>query len=264
MELKNKLLAAIRPFPLLSECFSDYIGWFCDNIKGNLDQYDLIQAIWDYIQGRDLTVLKEVEDKLKNSQDILGISTSDFRKAFGFQEKSLLTNDSEKINDVLTEPFAVIDLKAEGFTSIKKMPNQIKIDGTQTPIADFTALLGHLKFAIELKSVRRESSARLGQDPITTPSWWRDMFRQNVRTKIKDGNYHVIAQLDNTCKQYACGYGMLVIYTYRANVYTFMKRSDYLEELKELQAEFPQLDYLACKDHRTGRIVFYPDLPTHD
>jgi hypothetical protein len=252
----RELESIIKPFPLVTQCFSKYIQWLCKHAKSDVTQYDLIVAIYQ----REMPRLIELEKHLKVSCNALHLSTKEFIRAFGF-ENDLLTLDPEKVHDVLAELIFITDLKAQGFSSIRKIPNSIKVGGASTPAADFIAQFRRLKFAIEFKTVRPDKRERPGVwlGDGTKPFWWGNVFKSNATMKIKDKNYHAFTQLDNTHKHYSCDRKMLAIYSRRA-ASTLMTPSAYVGDLKELIKQFPQLDYLACKDYRSGKLLIYPPL----
>lgn len=79
-----------------------------------------------------------------------------FARTFGFTQ-DLLVADPEKIHDILAEPLFVLDLDANGFSDIEKLPNRVKAHGMPVPVADFTVRRHGVRFAIEIKTIRTES-----------------------------------------------------------------------------------------------------------
>lgn len=257
VELKD-LKAVLARYPLLQQCFEPYMEWLFRNVAQPAEEYDLIALV----QDGDLTRLGWLEDHLKRSRELLGMDVREFVRTFGFTT-DLLKDDPEKLYDILAEPLLVIDLDSKGFSEIKKFPNDgIKVSGTQIPVADFTAVRAWVRFAIELKTIRTESWAKEGQllGDATKPAWWREMFLSNARTKIEDKNRRVLTQLENTCKHYGCQVRLLVLYTRRFGPSALMGPDAYREELRKLRGEYPQFDYLACKDRFAHGLVFEPDL----
>ena len=245
---KSDLLAVLEPFPVMRECFSKYIDWVCANVKDRHDEYPLIKAI----SGNDVKKLGDIEKLLKQSRDILEISTADFCRAFGFWD-DLLVQDPKKIHDILAEPLFIIDLRTYGFSSIQKLRHK----AGRNPLADFTAYRGGLKFAIELKTVRTESA--WGNQMRS--AWWQKMWRNNAITKIEDKNRRVLKQLEHTRRSHNCDRTMLVIYSRRLGPGTLMDAGEYQVELKNLNACYPEIDFFCCKDYYASAVEFYPQLP---
>jgi hypothetical protein len=256
MELKQSYIAQLTEFPLLSKCFRPYVDWICEHGDDDLEKYDLIRVLND----KDSSTLSLLESRLNKSRNILGITIDSFCRQFGLNH-DLLVNDPEKIHDILAEPLFVLDLDANSFTSIQKLPNFILSDGSRTPVSDFTAVLGNVKFAIELKTIRTESWLENGKllGNSHKPYWWGEMFRSNVKMKIEDKERRSLLQLSNTARSFACQKQMLAIYSRRLGPSTLMTQANYIEELNLIQSLYPQLDFIACKDYG-GQVFFNPIL----
>jgi len=254
MRSPKEHLDTLSRFPILFECFENYVAWVCEHCDDNLANYDLIRVLED----KDSVALLELDKRLAQAREILGITLKDFCRLFGFND-DLLAPEPEKIHDILAEPYFVLDLAAQSFSSIKKLPHSIVTDGKKTPVCDFTALLGTEKFAIEVKTIRIESWAEDGKllGNASKPYWWGDMFKSNVITKIEDKKHRVLKQLSNAKQHFRCTKQMLAIYSRRLGPSTLMTPANYSKELEAIQQLYPSLDYLACKDYG-GVLVFYP------
>ena len=244
----------------MKRCFAHYVEWFVENVNGDWESYDLIDAL-----RRDKTDrLQRCEELLSNACGILGMSEHDFVKTFGFID-DLLVEDPEKIHDVLAEPLFVVDLSCNGFSEIRKLPRFIKRCSEKIPNSDFTAVRPGQKFAIELKTIRMEAKPKPSPGKLlgdsTKPSWWSEMFWNNAITKIEDKNRRVLRQLENSAKEYRCGEKMLVLYTRRLGTSSLMSRDEYRTQLVRISGNYPKLDYVVSKDY-FGEVVFYPELDT--
>lgn len=255
---KNNLLGIIRPYRLVSKCFSKYITWICENVEGNdVENYDLISIL----KKKDFKRVERFEDILEKSRSILRVPESDFVRMFGFT-KDLLTDDPEKVHDVLAEPLFVLDLDAHGFSSIKKIDKPIRTKYGSIPTADFVSKHGGKRFAIELKTIRTESWIEEGKlsGNSMTPNWSSEMFRNNAIMKIEDNDKRVIKQLNNTARHYECDCTMLVLYTRRLGPSAVMDKDEYIDELKNLKNRYPEINYFVSKNYFADIVVFYPDL----
>ncbi len=194
----------------------------------------------------------------------MGLSDIKFCNAFGFSH-DLLTLDPEKVHDILAEPILVVNLYNHGFEIIEKLPRFIKHQGNRIAVADFAALRFGKKYAIELKTVRMENKPKpVPGKPMgnsTLQYWWGVMFRNNLITKIEDKDRKVITQLLNTKHHMSCDYAMLALYTRRLGPSTLMKPENYERELKDINARYPEIDYIFLKDY-FGQIVVCPQLST--
>lgn len=248
---KDNLLGAIRPYQLVSNCFSKYITWVYKNDPNNLKEYDII----DIFLEKDNNRLKRLEADLEKARSILGVDNQEFINFFGFKN-DLLTDEPEKFYDILAEPLVAIDLHLNGFCYIKKIRKQ-------STTADFTAEFRNKKFAIEIKTIREESWAQEGKpiDNKGQPNWWKGMFINKATTRIEDKNRRAITQLENTAKDYACNYKLLVFYTRRYASAMLWENKDYIEVLAPLKNKYPEIDYICLKTRFDERVVFYPDLP---
>ena len=198
---------------------------------------------------------------LVKSKNILGLTDNEFCKSFGFSD-DLLTEDTEKVHDILAEPIFVIDLNDYGFVEIKKLPRIIS-NSSNRQNCDFTAMRQNLKFAIELKTIRMENKPKPEPGKLLGNSmksyWWGKMFRNNSITKIEDKNQRVLRQLDNAYNHYKCDKKMLAFHTRRLGTSTLMTKENYVEELKLLKDKYPEIDYFLCKDYFKA-ISFFPEL----
>lgn len=251
----------LRPYPLTQYCFEQFITWICSNVKGSLEEYDLIDAI----EKNETDRLEKCEGLLVLSREILKLSKDEFCKTFGFTN-DLLTEDPEKIHDILAEPLFVVNLKNNGFTRIQKLPPFIKSGSGKKQNSDFLATHDNTKFAIELKTIRMENKPKPKEGKLlgdsTKPYWWGDMFHNNAVMKIEDKDKRVIKQLNNTRQHYECDKIMLALYTRRLGTSSLMTKKDYIEELKKLKTEYQDIDHFACKDY-FGMVCFYPELTTN-
>lgn len=255
------LLDRLDRYPLTRYCFEGFVTWICSNVKGSLEEYDLIDAI----EKNETDRLEKCEKLLVLSRNILKLSNGEFCKAFGFSN-DLLTKDPEKIHDILAEPIFVVDLENNGFTQIQKLPPFIKSGSEKKKNSDFLATHGNTKFAIELKTIRMENKPKpeigklLGDS--TKPYWWGDMLHNNAVMKIEDKNKRVIRQLSNTFQHYGCDKIMFALYTRRLGTSSLMTEEEYVEELKKLKLEYQDIDHFACKDY-FGMVCIYPEINTN-
>lgn len=130
---------------------------------------------------------------------------SDKRFRDAFFGNDLLTDDPEKVHDVLTKPALVRDLAVHGFADITKLPPFLKDGQQRCAAADFTATRSGKRYAIELKAIRPENKPKPQSGAPTVnraliPYWWGTMFRNNVLTKIEAKHCKVLTQLSNTVR----------------------------------------------------------------
>ncbi len=253
------VLSLLPGYPLVQRCLTPYLEWLTKNVEPPWKNYEVLSIGGEHGRWR----LDCLEDHLQRAKKLLRMADEEvFAGMFGFT-RDLLVADPEKIHDVLAEPLFVLDLDANGFSDIEKLPNSVKAGGLPIPVADFAARRHGVRFAVEVKTIRTGSWTEEGKmmgDP-TRPEWWCEMFLSNARTKIEDGNRHALAQLANTCRHYGTDVGVLVLYTRRHAPNTFMESDDYREALRTLRQEYPQLDYIACKNYSADVVLFEPELP---
>lgn len=262
-EMHQKLIDSLKKYPLTKHCFTAFIQWLlCTNTENSLADYDLIDAI----EKNETDRLERCEKLLTQSRNILDITTDEFCKAFGFSD-DLLTKDPEKIHDILAEPLFVIDLSNNGFCNIQKLPPNFLVDSEIKKNSDFIATHGKNKFAIELKTIRMENKPKPEEGKFlgdsAKPYWWGEMFHKNATTKIEDKNKRALNQLNNTRNHYGCDKTMLVLYTRRLGTSSLMTKQSYLEELKLLKSNYPDIDYFSSKDY-FGAVTFYPELTDNE
>lgn len=251
---KQSLLSRLASYPLAFQCFSRYVAWVCDNVTDDLDKYDLITIL----TRNDRQRVQMLEERLQESCRILKVSLAKFARMFGFVD-DLLTDDPEKVHDILAEPLFVIDLNIHGFNSIEKLPLTIRVNNQSLQVADFLAMHGSYRFAIELKTIRTETGILPGI-PIgdgTKPNWWGQMLRNNAITKIEDKDKRAIRQLENTAHYYGCDQKMLVLYTRRLGPSTLLLGKEWLCELENLKQRYPEIDAFCAKSY-FGEVVFFP------
>lgn len=247
---KEKLLNIIRKYPLLSQCFSKYIIWICDNVKEGYQKYDLIKCL---IESEEFYRLEILEKSLNQSLDILKINEKEFCSKFGFT-KSLLNNEPESIHDILAETLFVLILDENHFYNIQKLPDSIKIDKNKISNSDFIATLKNQRYAIEIKTIRIGNLSLLNNDNLPDGiseknDWWGKMFLNNAITKIENKKGKLFKQLNNTCKYYNCDKRMLGLYVRRLGPSTLMSEFDYHNAIKILGEKYPELDCIYVKDY---------------
>ncbi len=256
MEFKS-IFSYLDKFPFTAKLFTPYIDWISKQPEADLNNNDLIEALLK----NDTEKLKYLESHLIQSREILGITEEDFKNIFGFS-KDLLSVDPEKVHDILAEPILVVDLSKNKFSDIKKLPKSIKHECGKISVADFSAHRFDKKYAIEIKTVRMENKPKpISGKPIGNamlPSWWKTMFRNNLKTKIEDKNRRVIKQLENTKIHFSCDFKMLAIYTRRLGTSTLMTTEDYKEELTDIKNEYEDIDYIFFKDY-FGEVILIPN-----
>jgi len=252
-----ELLDRLAHYPLSVHCFSAYVQWITSNVPDGWESYDLLRIL----DEGDIERLGLIEDRLNESRSVLGMTEQEFVKAFGFAD-DLLSEDPEKIHDILAEPLLVTDLSRLGFSSLSKLPPFIRTDAGKVRNADFLASRGRVKFAVELKTVRMENNPKpepyRPMGDATKPYWWGQMFRSNAITKIEDKNRRVLEQLTNAKRHYQTDKTMLMLYTRRLGPSTLMTKSDYVSELQDLLRLYPDLDHIGCKDY-FGDITLFPE-----
>lgn len=255
MEFKS-IFSFLDKFPFTAKLFMPYIDWISKQPEADLNNNDLIELLSE----NDTEKLKYLESHLIQSREILGITEENFKNNFGFS-KDLLSLDPEKVHDILAEPLLVVDLSKNNFSDIKKLPKSIKHEGGKISVADFSAHRFNNKYAIELKTIRMENKPK----PISgktignamQSSWWRTMFKNNLKTKIEDKNRRVIKQLENTKIHFSCDLKMLAIYTRRLSSSTLMITEDYKKELTDIKNEYEDIDYIFFKDY-FGEVILIP------
>ena len=256
----DRFLTLLSQYPLTFLCLSDYIQWLGDAPTIDLKNNDLISTL----EREDIESLKKLEILLNRTREIVALSETDFKNVFGFS-KDLLTTDPDKIHDVLAEPLIVVALADHGFERIRKLPRFIKNEGLRIAVADFVGERLGKKYAIELKTTRMENKPRPEPGKPTgnamIPSWWRNMFRNNIITKIEDKNRKALSQLGNTKKHFDCDYAMLALYTRRLGPSTLMATEDYMAELAAVKNLYDEIDYIFFKDY-FGQVVVCPQLST--
>ena len=250
------LLDRLAAYPLSAHCFSNYVRWITSNVRDGWESYDVIRVL----DEGDIERLHLIETRLNESRTILGLSEKDFSRVFGFND-DLLSDESEKVHDILAEPLFVVDLARRGFSPIAKLPPFIRTGTEKLRNADFLASCGQSKFAIELKTIRMENKPKPEPGRVlgnaTKPDWWGDMFRKNAVTKIEDKDRRVLAQLANARREYQCDKTMLVLYTRRLGPSTLMTTEDYVAHLEDLLRRYPEVDHMGCKDY-FGEVTLVP------
>lgn len=248
MTRRHDVINRLSAYPLSAHCFSRYVPWLMDRETGSWATYDVLRALCEGDDER----LRLVEERLNEARTALDLSAEEFAKTFGFMD-DLLSEDPEKLHDVLAEPLFVLDLVRSGFSSVRKLPRFIKHGGRKIRNADFVALRDQTRFAIELKSIRMENKPPpvVGQllGDSAKPSWWRQMFHSNAVMKIEDKNRGAIEQLANAKTHYECAKTMLGLYTRRLGPSSLMTSEDYIEELENLLERYVEVDHFACKDY---------------
>lgn len=251
------LLNRLAAYPLSSHCFANHVRWITSNVRGGWESYDIVRVL----DEGDIERLSLIESRLGKSRNILGLSEQEFARVFGFND-DLLSDDPEKIHDILAEPLLVLDLAHRGFSSIGKLPPFIRTGSEKARNADFLAWYGKAKFTIELKTIRMENKPKPKPGQLlgnaTKSEWWGDMFRRNAITKIEDKNRRVLDQLANARRHYQCDKTMIVLYTRRLGPSTLMSTQDYVDALKELHNRYPEVDHIACKDY-FGQVTLVPE-----
>ena len=255
---QSGLLTRLAHYPLSAHCFSKYIGWVTSTVPDGWENYDVIRVL----DEGDIERLQLIEDRLGESRKVLGLSEQEFAKVFGFTD-DLLSDDPEKIHDILAEPLVVVDLSRRGFSSISKLPPFIRTSAGKVRNADFLATYEQRKFAIELKTIRMENKPKpepyRPMGDATKSYWWGQMFRSNAITKIEDKGRRVLEQLANAKSYYQTDKSMLILYTRRLGPSTLMTKKDYLAELGQLLALYPEVDHMECKDY-FGDVTLFPQL----
>lgn len=254
----NELITFLDRYPLISACFSHYIRWLADQPSIEMQDNDLLSAL----QKGDKKGLEGIETLLSRARETLALTETEFRNIFGFSN-DLLTVDPEKVHDILAEPILVVALAEHGFLKIRKLPRFIKQARQRTPVADFVAERAEKKYAIELKTIRKENNPKpqpgkpIGNALI--PNWWCEMFRNNIITKIEDKGRKVLSQLANTKSQLGCDSTMLALYSRRLSPSTLMDPEDYQTELATIKATYEEIDYIFFINY-FGEVVVYPPL----
>lgn len=257
----EKVERILAKYPSVKFCFEKYVRWIFSKSGVNIRNFVLIDML---LQNSDcLERMQQLEDRLTRARQILNLSEEGFRTKFGFQN-DLLTDDKEKIHDILAEPLFVLDLHNNNFKNIEKLPANLKKDDEKLKLADFRADYKSEWFAIELKVTRTESWVKDGEplgDAAET-SCWKNMLYNNCITKIEDKKRRVFEQLDNTCKYFNCAKKIIVFYTRRLGPSTFTDSLDYKDVAQSIIKTYPQIHYVGFKDYFANTILFYPDLGT--
>lgn len=209
-----------------------------------------------------------MENKLIQAKKVLNLSEKVFRGKFGFQN-DLLTDDKEKINDILEELLSVLDLYNNDFRNIKKLPKNFKKNDKQFKLADFKAEYNDECFAIEVKTTRIEPWARnggslSGPKGSREPSWYKNMFYINCVKKIEEKKQKVLEQLENACKFFNCTKKLLVFNNKKLGIKMLMERPEYIDVARKILQKYPQIHHLGMKDFSINEniMLFYPDLNT--
>lgn len=257
MSDSEPLFLELAKYRVLDATLRPYVQWAIMKTSGNGSNHKIIRAL----VNKDDQALGKLDKLFADAQSILGINADEFNRTFGFHD-DLLVDDPEKIHDVIAEPLLAVKLIEHGFSVIKRLPKSITVNGSQLPLADFTAERGGLKFAVELKTIRTERVIVEGKPTgnAMKPDWWGEMFLNNARTKIEDKDRHLIKQLINTCGQFECNVSMLVLYSRRLGVSALSEPHEYREKLEVLKEEYPQIDFFASMDYY-GTFAMVPDIP---
>jgi hypothetical protein len=131
---QSVLLDRLVGYPLLAHCFSDYVRWIISNVRNSWENFDVMQVLGE----GDVETLRALEIRLNMSRTILGLSENDFLRVFGFTD-DLLSDDPDKVHDILAEPLFVVDLSHHGFSFISKLPPFIRTTTDKFRNADFLA-----------------------------------------------------------------------------------------------------------------------------
>jgi len=251
------LFQELEKYPTLYAALRPYVEWAIMKTPGNGAHHKVIQAL----RNKDGQALGKLDKLFADAQTILGINADVFNRTFGFND-DLLIDDPEKIHDVIAEPLLAVKLVEHGFSAIKRLPKSVLVNGSQAPLADFTAERSGLKFAVELKTIRTERAIVEGEPSgnAMKPDWWGEMFLNNARMKIEGKDRRVVKQLINTCGQFGCNVSMLVLYSRRLGVSALSEPHEYREKLEVLKEEYPQIEFFASIDYY-GTFAIVPDIP---
>ena len=240
-------LRFLSEYPSCAFCLTRYVKWLFRQPSSIQKDNDLLHAI----STKNTQGLELLEKQLLLVQLTLGKSLTEMSRTFGFGS-DLLAADPEKIHVVLAELWLVLILDKLGFTNIEKLPRFIKSGSNRLPIADFIAETKQTKCVIELKTIQRENSPKPEPGKIMgnsmKASWWRIMFRNNIRTKIEDKNRHAIKQLVNSLHHYNAGSTILAVFNRRMGPITLMNSHDFQEELRSIVAEYNEIDHILLFD----------------
>lgn len=267
-DCQSKALSIIKRYPMMNEAFHDHIIYICTKVPENQRRrYD----IFEIISKRNEEELVRVDCWLNTAAEILSLTAEQFAKKF--DSKDLQINEPEKLQDFLAEPLVAIDLDARGFTSIKKLNRFIPTRKGSKPVADFTAVLGNLKFAVEVKTARLEKEVQelIGMQPeeylkgiksrrlspAVKPSPWLDDFKNATVTRIGPAT----KQLDSTCQFIEIDRTMMILYYRHVCSSHFMSPASYKKELQSLKSE---IDHLGCKEGFDKEPVIWPPLPSQN
>ncbi len=265
-DCQREALNSLQGYPMMDAAFRDHIIYIYTKVpEDQRHRYD----IFEIISKRNAEELARVECWLSKAAEILGLNAEQFAQKFDF--KTLRTDDPEKLYDVLAEPLVAIDLDAQGFTSINKLDRYIPTCEGSKPTADFTAILGILKFAIEVKTVRLEKDVQelirlqpkehekriksLRLSPVPKPSPWLEDFKKAIATRIGPAT----TQLESTRQYMEIDRTMLIFYYRPVRSSHFMSPASYK---KALQCMKSKIDYLGCKVGFDKEPIISPPLPS--
>lgn len=259
----DDLLDTLRPYELLSACFSGYLRCVCQRCQDPGDH----QLVWA-IENGPSDWMAGVERSLEHCMSILGdTSVSTFVARYRFDEelcpREPTLPDAGKVDDILSGVLFLLDFERLGLRQIRKLDPDIRVQGQQIRQADYVAEHSEGRLAIEVKTIRTETWASDGAwiGSGTCAYWWGEMFVRDLTRKLmaKDGG--IIAQLTNTAKHYQCTGKMLAISNRRASAAALMTEGNYALELEQLAAAYPAIDYICVKENDLGRLICRPKLP---
>lgn len=255
---KEMYLQTLEEYPLTLLCLKEYIFWIEAHPEVDTSDNELCITLRKKEHDR----LARLESLLVQARDTLNLDSKEFQKRFFTND--LLSQDAEKVHEVLAEPLLVVKLTGHDFKKIKKLPRFIKAAGCRLPAADFVAERLGKKYAIELKTIRMENKPKPQPGKPTgnamIPYWWGKMFVSNAITKIEDKKQKAITQLVSTKLHYHCDCTMLVLYNRRLGPSALMTQNDYLEEITAIKERYDQIDHIFLYDYY-GQIVIFPQLP---
>ncbi|MGB7062579.1 MAG: hypothetical protein WBF13_09555 [Candidatus Zixiibacteriota bacterium] len=245
--------------PFLKFCFEKYIHWaFSKSATIDLTDFPLIDTL---LKNSSISPkAQELEDKLQRAMRILNVRKEEFRRMFGFQDE-LLTDDTEKIHNILAEPLFVLDLDDYSFKSIGRPFVASSPNGKQQRLADFTANRGGEKFAVELKTTMMEKDIENGKLLSGDREEARMMLLNNCLIKIKEENRRVFEQLTNTQRLFHCTKRMIAFYSRRLRVLAYLERQDFIDVARDVLSRYGRsVDYVAIKNYDASEVLFYPAL----
>ncbi len=266
MDRRQRILAALQPFPMLSTCFSGYLSCVMDRCP-DPSSHNMVWAIEEAVPDW----MKRLETRLQASQALLGIESSqEYATTFRFERelcpRSPALPDQRKIEDILSEALLPLDFNALGFVHIKRITPSQQVGKNRIPEADFVAELGGNRTAIEVKTIRIESWASSGDwlGPSVIPYWWGHLFLNDMTRKLSQDDRRALSQLENTCQRLHCTRKLLAVCIQRISVTSLMTEDNYRSELAKINADFPELDYICVKENAHGRLICFPDLPAQN